>query len=278
MLNTLYKVRAGLRLGLAVLLMALVPASAGAGDQPAWHQILPGLEFALIRAEASSRSGSANLAALRVDPARHRFRVLAAPPGESGHTAAEWLEKSGALAVFNAGQYAADRTYLGLLVVDGQARGHLASKLEALFLAEPDDPALPPARVLDLRYTAFDLRTNPYRQAAQSHMLLDRFGQIRVRRSPVVAHRTAVAEDTSGRILVLVSEGGHTLWELANFLKGSGLGLREVMSMDGAGESQLVVRAGGFSYRQFGAPTGSPEILPWPVTSLPVALGVFPRR
>jgi uncharacterized protein YigE (DUF2233 family) len=249
-----------------------------AGDKIVWRQIRPGLEFALIPAESIVRSGDGNLAVLRVDPTLHRFQVFTAAKGEKGFSAEEWLLRKGALAVFNAGQYAADQSYLGLLVVDGRPQGHLASRLEALFLAEPGDPALPQARVLDLRYSAFDLRSNPYRQAAQSHMLLDRFGQIRVRRSPVVANRTTVAEDTSGRILILVSQGGHTLWELADFLKGLPLNLREVMSMDGAGESQLAIRSDGFRFKQFGSPTNSPDILPWPVTPLPVALGVFPRK
>ncbi len=265
---------------LALLIMApacLLAPDALADDKIVWRQLRPGLEFALIPAEKIARSGDTNLAALRVDPALFRFQAFTAAEGEKGFTAEEWLLRKGALAVFNAGQYAADQSYLGLLIVDGKPQGHLASKMEALFLAEPGDAALPQARVLDLRYSAFDLRSNPYRQAAQSHMLLDRFGQIRVRRSPVVANRTTVAEDTSGRILILVSQGGHTLWELADFLKSLPLNLREVMSMDGAGESQLAVRTNGFRLKQVGSPTGSPDILPWPVSSLPVALGVFPR-
>ncbi len=265
---------------LAFMLMTLEPLAgpdALADGKIIWRQLRPGLEFALIPAENIVRSGNSNLAALRVDPALFRFEVLVAPQEKPGYTALEWLNHSNALAVFNAGQYAADRSYLGLLVVNGKPSGHVASKLDALFLAEPSDSALPKARIMDLRYSAFDLRGNPYHQAAQSHMLLDRFGQIRVRRSPLVANRTIVAEDNSGRILILVSEGGHTLWELADFIKGLGLGLREVMNMDGAGESQLAVQTNGFRFKQVGSPTGSPDILPWPVTPLPVALGVFPR-
>lgn len=263
-----------------MLLMAQFVLSelAWAGDKIIWRQLRPGLEFAQIPAEEIVRSGNSNLAALRIDPKLFRFKVLIAPADQTGFSAQEWLNRAGALAVFNAGQYAADRSYLGLLVVNGQAMGHVASKLDALFLAEPSDAALPKARIVDLRYSAFDLKANPYYQAAQSHMLLDRFGQIRVRRSPLVANRTAVAEDNTGRIVVLVSEGGHTLWELADFIKGLGLGLREVMNMDGAGESQLAVQTNGFRYKQFGTPTGSPDILPWPVTPLPVALGIFPRN
>lgn len=281
MLKALSKISPALASYLALLLLALGSLSnqeALAEDKISWRQLRPGLEFALIPAEKIVRSGNSNLAALRVDPALYRFKVLLAPAEKPGYSAQEWLHRSNALAVFNAGQYAADRSYLGLLVVNGQAIGRVASKLDALFLAEPSDSALAQARIMDLRYSAFDLKANPYYQAAQSHMLVDRFGQIRVRRSPLVANRTAVAQDNSGRILILVSEGGLTLWELASFIKGLDLGLREVMSMDGAGESQLAVQTNGFRYKQFGSPTGSPDILPWPVAPLPVALGIFPRN
>ncbi len=247
------------------------------GRGPHFRSLRPGLEFTLLTS-GTARGGSGRVAVLRVDPARLAIRVLAAPPGDEGHNAGEWRRRSGALAVINAGQYLPEGGYLGLLVRDGVGRGSLLPHLEGLFLAEAEAP-LPPARVLDLRYASFDPQRNPYRQAAQSLMLLDRFGQIRVRRSAKVAHRSAVAEDEQGRILFLVTEGGHTLWELAEYLKGTSLGLREVMCMDGGQEAQLVVEAGGLSYRQFGGPTGSPEFpLPWPAPPLPAVLAVFPRE
>ncbi len=264
--------RASRWLALVLLLVTGSPPALAGGVT-----LLPGLEFSLLSAEATVRSGSGRVAVLRVDPERFRFQVLAAAPGDEGLTAGAWREKTGAIAVFNAGQYAADRSYLGLLVSDGRARGRLAHKLNGLFVAEPRDAGLPRARVMDLRYTAFDPAANPYRQVAQSLMLLDRFGHIRVRRSPRVAHRTAVAQDQAGQILVIVTEGRHTLWEFADFLRKSKLKLLEVMSMDGGSESQLDLKMDGFSYRQYGEPTGSPEILPWPSTPLPVAVGVFKR-
>lgn len=248
--------------------------------QPAWAGVtlLPGLDFSFLSAENTARSGSGRVAVLTVDPARFRFQVLASPSGEEGSTAGKWRDKSGAIAVFNAGQYASDHSYLGLLVSRGQKLGRLATRLDGLFVAEPQDPAPPWARVIDLRYTAFDPAANPYREAAQSLMLIDRFGHIRVRRSPKIAHRTAVAQDQKGNILVIITEGGHTLWEFADFIKGAGLILREVMNMDGGSESQLDLKLDGFSYQQYGEPAGSPDYISWPSTALPVALGIFPRK
>ena len=257
------------------------PAAAADAASPAlsWKSLAPGLEMVFLSAEDTVRAGSGSIAVLRFDPAGYDFRVLASPRGSDGHNAEQWLERSGAAVVLNAGQYLPDGSYIGLLVRDGVPAGRLAANLEGLFVADPDDASLTRARVLDLRYTAYDPQRSPYRQAAQSLMLLDRFGQIRVRRSARVAHRTAVAQDRKNRILFIVTLGGHTLWELADFLKKSRLGLLEVMCMDGGQESQLVVDLPGFTYSHFGGPSTSPQVpLPWPAPPLPAALGVYPRK
>jgi hypothetical protein len=99
-----------------------------------------------------------------------------------------------------------------------------------------------------------------------------------VRKSDKIAHRTLVAQDDRGRILVMVSEGRHTLWDLARFVADSGLGLREVMCMDGGPEAQLDLEVDGLAYQQYGGPVSSSDLpLPWPTANLPAALAIFPR-
>lgn len=250
------------------------PALAQGSAPPVWQTLGPGLEFALWENLTPSRSGSSQVALLRADPIRYAFRVLAAPKGEEGYTTGQWREQSGALAVFNAGLYTPEGRHLGYLLQDGKELSPMVAQQDGLFLAAPREPDLPAARILDLRYTPFDPRLNPYRQAAQSLMLLDRFGMIRVRRSARVANRTALAIDDKGRILVVVTEGGHTLWELAQALKDSGLGLREVMTMDGGAESQLALKVADFSYEHYGRPSPAPDFS-WTRQALPAVLAIF---
>ncbi len=268
----------GLAAGMVCLLAAhLAWAGSPAKVKPAWQTLTPGMEMCFLEAGAAARVGSERVAVLRIDSNQFRFQVLVAQDGDDEKTAGEWREATGALAVFNAGQYAEDHSYLGLLVQDGKVIGRLAGRQDAMFLAEPTDPSLSAARIIDLRYSAFDLKANPYRQAAQSLMLVDRFGHIRVRRSPKIAHRTALGMDGNGRVLVMVTEGAMTLWEYAEFLAGAGLGLREVMLMDGGGESQLDLKIGRLQYEQYGGPSTTPDLL-WPRQVLPAALAVFPRQ
>lgn len=268
---------------LALLLLA-APASQAAPPPTAiptaatWRVLRPGLEFGRLEVDTATRAGSTRLALLRVEPARYSFRVLAGEIGDEGMSAAQWRQKSGALAVFNAGQFTPQHAYLGLLIQDGRQITRPVTNMEAILVAEPEEPGLPPARIIDLHYTTLPLPQSPYRQAAQSLMLVDRFGQVRVRRSDKVAHRTLVAEDGQGRILVMISEGKHTLWDLARSIAEAGLGLREVMCMDGGAEAQLDLAVDGFTYQQTGGPKGAPDLpLPWPAANLPAALGIFPR-
>src|SRR5438046_486854 len=83
-------------------------------------------------------------------------------------------------------------------------------------------------------------------------MLFDDDGHVRVRKTSQVAYRTIVGEDAQGRLLVMATEGGYTLWELAGLLKTLPLGMRHAMSMDGGDEAALCISCGSFRYASFG--------------------------
>jgi uncharacterized protein YigE (DUF2233 family) len=229
------------------------------------------------------RAGDPSIGVVAVDPKRFRFRIfhyagegLQRPPGIW-----KWMHLSGALVLFNAGQYYPDFSYMGLLVSNGVSiRSKLHPSFQALFVAEPRDPTLPPARILDLSMDPFDPQDLRYREVAQSFMLLDRTGRIRVRNSQKVANRTAVGEGTDGRIWIFTTHGGYTLWDFARLLDSSGLPLKQVMAMDGGYEAQMIIHVGRFVYDNLGffTPGGSDR---FPREGgrrpLPTVIGVLPR-
>jgi len=65
-------------------------------------------------------------------------------------------------------------------------------------------------------------------------------GKLRVRKSEQVANRTAVAEDSRGRIVVATTEGAYTLWEFGRLLAKAPLSLSHAMSMDGGSGSRAL--------------------------------------
>ena len=222
---------------------------------PHWRTLRPGVEFAALRGEPYCRHGSAAVAALRLEPvarAPPRPALLAASPSVGRWTSWEWQRRSGALAVFNAGQYYGDYSYMGLLASGGQVvsrRTH--PTFRAALVADPRAGGRA-IRVLDLSRERLDPDSLRWGEVAQSFMLFDRGGTVRVRHSDQVAARTAVAEDRDGRIVVLTSEGGYTLWDFAQLLKNLPLDLSQAMAMDGGLEAELVVDAARFRYASFG--------------------------
>lgn len=221
---------------------------------PHWRTLSPGVEFATLRGEPYCRRGSAEIAALRLDPAHARLHVMhfttfgAAKP----LSIVEWQRRTGALAVFNAGQFYPDWSYMGLLVCSGRtisADPHAAFK--AALVAAPTHGAYA-IRVLDLEQQALDPASPGWREVAQSFMLFDHSGAVRVRRTDHVSNRTVVIQDRRGRIVVLTTEGGYTLADMADWVKHSPLSAVQAMAMDGGYEAEMCVRATDFRYASFG--------------------------
>ncbi len=245
---------------------------------PRFRLLRPGMEFALMRGEPYCRMGSSGIAVLRLDPRLVRLRMHHYTQFDDRLPLdiLEWERRTGALAVFNAGQYYPDYSYMGLFVSGGEAiSAKLHAGFKAALVADPRSGG-PGARVLDLDAHPIRADELPWREVAQSFMLFDDDGHIRVRRSNQVAYRTVVAEDAQGRVLVLVSEGGYTLYEMAGLLRTMPLGLRHAMSMDGGDEAALAVRAGAFAYASFGhrVPDGSVPNPMRPTVPLPAVVTV----
>ena len=230
------------------------------GGRLHWRELAPGLEFAMLRGEPYCRRGSAGIAVLRLDPERVRLRVHHySQVGGRPLDVVEWQRLTHALAVFNAGQFYPDWQYMGLLASGGtwlSRRAHPG--YQALLVADRRGRG-EGAGVLDMGELPREPESLPWNEVAQSFMLFDSTGALRVRRSERTANRTIVGEDHHRRVLVMVSEGAYTLADVAYVLQHSKLQLKHAMSMDGGRESQLVVERGAFRYASFGVWTGEDE-------------------
>lgn len=228
---------------------------------PHWRTLSPGVEFAMLRGEPFCRHGSADIAALRLDPAHARIRVLnySLTDADRPPDILEWQRRTGALAVFNAGQFYPDWSYMGLLICSGQVvSSDLHPGFKAALVAAPEQ-GKPSIRVLDLDRQPLDPRLPGWREVAQSFMLFDRSGAVRVRRTDHVANRTVVLEDRRGRVVVLTTEGGYTLADFAEWLRRAPLQAELAMAMDGGYEAELCVRSAAFRYASFGRWDGSSD-------------------
>jgi len=230
-------------------------------------------------------SDIAPLIAVEIDPNRYRFTVhYYQQDGFSDPLdIRQWQERTGHDLVFNAGLFRENYAYLGLLYGNGRSLG---SKRHAiwlgLFVAEPVEDRSRRARVLDLTFDTFDERQPPYREVAQSLMLLDRTGKVRVRQTGKRAHQTLVAEQGNGHLLVLKTTEEVSLHALGECLRDAFPSLRQVMAMDGGSSSDVAVSP---SLRQATSEmTGLHAWIPLlegsttPHVGLPAVIGISPRQ
>ena len=226
---------------ISLLLWSATPALA---QEPLWEPLRPGLSASIWQPDERCPDID-RLLVIKVDPALIRFSVhyfaqegLLHPP-----TIDEWQKRTRHDIVFNAGLFRENFAYLGLLLKDGKSLGSRRHNTwQGLFVAEPQTPlSAPKAGVLDLASDVFHEESPAYLEAAQSLMLLDRKGTIRVRQTGKRAYQTVVAEDQDGHMLILKSLGLVTLHGLGQCLRDTLPSITLAMAMDGGSSSDLVV-------------------------------------
>lgn len=276
-----------LRMAFSTCLLASLwvwPPDSSAEDL-VWDRLLDGVAAAVWAPGPRCRDEVPPVYVVRADPDKVRFATyhfrderLAEPL-----TLLEWHQRTKAAVLFNAGLFRENYAYLGLLLKDGRSLGGKRHpQWLGLFVAEPVDQGQRRARVLDLAVDAFAETQPAYREAAQSLMLLDRTGKLRVRQSGKRAYQTVVGEDGEGHILVMKTAEPAGLWALADCLRTDYPAVRQAMAMDGGSSSDLLIgaellvptdhRGGPRSW----APVvegGKGEHIP-----LPAVIGLFPRK
>lgn len=271
-------------IGLAVLCISAAPACSSADDL-SWDRLADGLAVAIWKPGDDCVAQIPPLLLVRVDPDHYRFETyhfrdegLPAPL-----TIHAWRQRTQASILFNAGLFAEDYSYLGLLLKDGRSLGsRLHPGWKGLFVAEPTEPGRRNARVLDLAKEPFTPESPAYREAAQSLMLVDETGKPRVKHSGKRAHQTVVGEDEAGNILLIKTVGEAPMWELAVCLRDGMPSLRHAMAMDGGSSSDVL-----FDEGLLPAAANAAAAPPWkalvdgsaPVhIPLPAVIGVRPRE
>jgi uncharacterized protein YigE (DUF2233 family) len=111
-------------------------------------------------------------------------------------------------------------------------------------------------------------------------LLLDYKGKIRVRDSEKRSNRTVIATDRNGNILVFNTSNRYfTLFEMAEFLKGSKFDIDSALNLDGGTEAQLLIKTKDFEF--YSPPSWEKsigDIIDQQKFWLPTVVGVFPRQ
>jgi hypothetical protein len=223
-----------------------------------WRALAPGLE------QRSYRPGGSlfgQLYVLRIDPALYRFQVHYRPGSPLAISGWE-RELPAATSFVNANFFDPNHVILGLLVADGVVFGQSYQGRGGMFQVQNGQP-----RVRSL--IAEPYAGEPLEQAVQAFPMLVQNGQAAYTPAAQerVSRRTVVAQDSQGRILLMVTPlTGLTLEDLSQYLPTTDMQLVNALNLDGGGSTMLYVRPAG----------GQPERLP-SLDPVPAVLAVYPR-
>jgi len=200
-----------------------------------WQPIQPGIEVRSLNVAVGTNVERVTVA--RLDPAAVMFRVLYAP-GASALVSA-WAQQTGAALVVNGGYFTPEQVVTGLTISNRERFGTPYGDFAGMF-------AVSEAGDVSVRW----LRTWPYdpsehlREAVQSFPVLVKPGGVMGFPADAddgrPARRTVVAQDYSGRILLLIAPRGFfNLHTLATWLAESDLDVDIALNLDGGASSGL---------------------------------------
>ena len=225
---------------------------------PGWVTLQPGLEMRSTSIPMGSGAVSATL--VRVDPGLYTMRVHYDPVNPA--TISTWQIRTGAALFVNGGFFTPENTPLGLLVADSVPVGTSFDGFGGM-LSVSD--GLVTLRALSMQpYVPGE----PLEQAVQSRPVLLYPGA-----EPAdfnfpdeIDRRTAVALDTSGRLVfVIVDRGGVSLYTLRDWLATqTDFEVGAALNLDGGGSTGLTLVAGDEAYL----------VESW--TTLPIVLAFYP--
>jgi uncharacterized protein YigE (DUF2233 family) len=262
--------------------LGIAPAAAAGNlshTPPNWRAIGRGLNFTQVDVLKDGEVVT-TLAVVKIDPVANSFRVFHQAP----QSITAWQQQLGAAIVFNGSYYDHRGKPIGLIVADGAAIGPPSNRqMRGMFVAEPKgiSPDLPRATILDLQLTPINPKKLPWTQGLQSFpLLLDFKGRIRVRESGKHSHRTVIAADRVGNILVFNTfDRFFSLYDFAVFLKESKFDIDSALNLDGGTEAQLLIKTKDFEF--FSPPsweTSIGNLIDEQKFFLPTVVGVFPRK
>lgn len=228
-----------------------------AAIQSGWQQIAEGIDQRIYQTDVIQP-----LLVVRIDPARYAFRAHYRP-GEA-LAVDGWRDAlPGAVVLVNANFFDVDNTIRGVLVADGMEYGQSYVDFGGQFQVQNGIPRV---------------RSNivePYRAGEALEQLIQAFpmlvldgAQAFTNTSPDrVTRRTVIAQDSSGRILLIVTPTlGPTLLDLAAYLPTTDMQIINALNLDGGGSTMLYLNT---------AVTG--EYLLRSRDPVPAVLAVYPR-
>ena len=246
-------------IGILLFLLCLCPAPASAEQSAvspddsarealfelSWRSLEPGLELGLATfPESRSPQNTSAFVVLRITPAKQTFALCMASQTGKALPPAGWSEQERLRAGINAGMYLPDQLTNTGYMRNGEFvnNNKLGARLGAFFVAGPRNAKLPPADLMDRDRSGWRARLEQYDIVAQNYRLINSGGEL-LWPEGVDAHSiAAIAKDSAGQILFILSQEPLTVQAFARYLQDLPLDVGTVMYVEGGRQAGLFVR------------------------------------
>ncbi len=213
----------------------LPPTATPLPEDTGWQTIQPGIEVRSLNVAVATNVERVTVA--RLDPTTVMFRVLYAPGAPALVSA--WAQQTGATLVVNAGYFTEEQVVTGLTISNRERFGTPYGDFAGMFAVTDAGEA----SVRWLRTWPYD-PSEPLREAVQCFPVLVKPGGVMGFPADAddgrPARRTVIAQDRSGRILMLIAPRGFFgLHTLATWLAESDLDVDTALNLDGGASSGL---------------------------------------
>ncbi|MEJ5309392.1 MAG: phosphodiester glycosidase family protein [Anaerolineae bacterium] len=200
-----------------------------------WQRVQPGIEVRSLNVAVGT--DVERVTVTRLDPTAVVFRVLYAPGAPALVSA--WAQQSGAVLVVNGGYFTEEQIVTGLTISNHERFGTPYGDFAGMFAVTGTGET----SVRWLRAWPYD-PSEPLREAVQCFPVLVKPGGVMGFPADAddgrPARRTVVAQDDSGRILLLIAPRGFfSLHTLATWLVASDLNIDTALNLDGGASSGL---------------------------------------
>jgi uncharacterized protein YigE (DUF2233 family) len=233
--------------GKAALLGILLLLSPVRGECQGWSKVADGILTGRF-APQGSPAGEDPMVVLRIDPSKHRFRLLSAlEQGGKTRTTRGWCEEFGLIAAINAGMYKKDLQNAGYMKEYGFMNNpHVNAAFGAFMLFNPKDPSFPKVGMVDSR-TDKDWRSvlEKYHSAIQSYRMISGGKKVRWPEQDKANSIAAAGMDEEGHVLFIHGRKPSTPRDFIDLLLSLPIHIRDAMYLEGGDETSMCVRVDG---------------------------------
>jgi len=234
------------------------PPVAAPTDEPGWKRLADGVELRIERIPIGYTTTSFDMVIVRIDPVKTQIRAHYTPRQWSYLT--DWrTQHPEALLLVNANFFNEVGEAIGLVVVDGQAEGRSLQGFGGMLQVDPNG-----VRIRSLSQEPY--QNESLSQAVQGFPMLVNGGNAAPTGDgfDTPARRTIAAQDTSGRVLFMVTPFGQlTLRNAQRWLLESGLGIHAAFGLDGGKSTGMYIAPNNTFYAS--------------IDPIPVVVGVYPK-